>query len=474
LSKSEQNYSQLDKETLSLIFGVKKFHSYIYGREFELITDHKPLVHLLGPKKGIPIMAANRLQRWAVILSGYNYKIKYVESKRNGADGLSRIPLKKQINEEKDVSHLNFIQENVPNAQIQTRNDPILSKNNPPKTELSSWKWPEGPSMRLHADLLGPLNGKMYLIILDAYSKWVEVFTMNSISADQTISKFRDYFSRWGLPITLVTDNGTQFCSHSFELFLKSNGISHITTPIYSPYCNGAAENAVKTIKTSLKKILLSRDRIEEALPKYLFAYRITPHCTTSCSPAELQMGRQLRSRFSLMMPCNKENVSIKQSRQKKDYNGKRSSKIEVGDGVMVKDYRANKNKWSKATVIKKLGNVVFLVKLENGKVIKRHLNQISTIKVPLVNTPTEHSVNLPIVLSQTTSDLTETRCQSDTESDNHQVDVRETTTAIENTNNTSNIESKLLTNEKANLSLLPNTVRRSNRPRKPVTKLDL
>ncbi len=61
LFKSEQNYSQIEKEALSLIFGVKKFHSYLYGRKF--ITDHKLLTTILGPKRGIPPLAAARLQR---------------------------------------------------------------------------------------------------------------------------------------------------------------------------------------------------------------------------------------------------------------------------------------------------------------------------------------------------------------------------------------------------------------------------
>ena len=71
LSPSEKNYSQIGKEALALIFAVKKFHQYLYGRHFTLVTDHKPLLAILGPKKGIPPLAAARLQRWAFQLSAY-------------------------------------------------------------------------------------------------------------------------------------------------------------------------------------------------------------------------------------------------------------------------------------------------------------------------------------------------------------------------------------------------------------------
>ena len=64
LTSSERNYAQLEKEALSLIFGVNKFHQYLYGRKFHLITDHKPLTAILGSKKGIPSLAAARLHSW--------------------------------------------------------------------------------------------------------------------------------------------------------------------------------------------------------------------------------------------------------------------------------------------------------------------------------------------------------------------------------------------------------------------------
>ena len=67
LSPAEKKYAQLEKEALSLIFGIYKFHQYLYGRKFQLVTDHKPLTTILGSQSRIPSLAAARLQRWALI-----------------------------------------------------------------------------------------------------------------------------------------------------------------------------------------------------------------------------------------------------------------------------------------------------------------------------------------------------------------------------------------------------------------------
>ena len=77
LNPAEKRYSQLDKEALAIVFGVCKFHCYLYGRRFLLYSDHKLLIHIFGESKSVPVMASARLQRWAFTLSSYTYTIRY-------------------------------------------------------------------------------------------------------------------------------------------------------------------------------------------------------------------------------------------------------------------------------------------------------------------------------------------------------------------------------------------------------------
>ena len=94
LALAERKYSQLDKEALAIVFGVKRFHQYLFGRPFTILSDHKPLQHLFAETKGIPALASARIQRWALTLSAYNYTIEYKPgATHSNADGLSRLPL---------------------------------------------------------------------------------------------------------------------------------------------------------------------------------------------------------------------------------------------------------------------------------------------------------------------------------------------------------------------------------------------
>ena len=94
LAKVEQKYSQIEKEGLAIIFSVKKFHQYLYGRPFTIYSDHQPLKYLFNGSRLVPVMASSRIQRWALTLGPYQYSIQHRPGKKMGnADALSQLSL---------------------------------------------------------------------------------------------------------------------------------------------------------------------------------------------------------------------------------------------------------------------------------------------------------------------------------------------------------------------------------------------
>lgn len=117
----------------------------MFGRHFILVTDHKSLLYIFGKKKGIPQIAANRLQRWAYFLSVYDYDISFVKSGDHGnTDGLSRLPLMgNDLDSEDDYDCFKFIQTGcIPlserNLKVETSKDKTLSS----VVKYTLFNWP--------------------------------------------------------------------------------------------------------------------------------------------------------------------------------------------------------------------------------------------------------------------------------------------------------------------------------------------
>ena len=149
LNKSEKHYSQMDKEALAIIFGVKKFNQYLFGRKFVLTTDNKALSHILDRNAPLAPLAASRLVRWHLTLSMYNYDIELKSTKNHlNADMLSRLPLPCSA-DEVSVNAINLFQIDIlplSGEQLQqaTLEDRILcpilnylsSENRPPQKNI--------------------------------------------------------------------------------------------------------------------------------------------------------------------------------------------------------------------------------------------------------------------------------------------------------------------------------------------------
>jgi len=224
----------------------------------------------------------------------------------------------------------------------------------------------------------------MYLIIFDAYSKWLNVELMQEITAGKTIQKLRTVFSSHGIPSKIVTDNGPTFHSDQFTDFVNQNGIKHIFSAPYQPSTNGLAERAVQTMKQALRQ-MQGPGSVEDKLSRFLFKYRITPHSTTGVAPCELLMGRQLRSRLDLLhseFTMSRRVEKRQQNQMKVHDNQKPHREFKKGDKVYARDFTLSVQKWVKGVIIDITGPLSYQVRLADGRLLRRHVDSIKLCTV--------------------------------------------------------------------------------------------
>ena len=147
LNSAEQNYSWLEKEGLSCVFGIKWFYSYLFGHSFTLITDHKPLLGLLDGQKPTSPQASARIRRWSLYLSMFEYKLKFRNMTAHAnADALSRLPLPVEPAVSSVPPELVLLVEHLANSPVNasqirdgTRKDPQLA----PIVQFVQQGWPD-------------------------------------------------------------------------------------------------------------------------------------------------------------------------------------------------------------------------------------------------------------------------------------------------------------------------------------------
>ena len=246
--------------------------------------------------------------------------------------------------------------------------------NKPKKAPDHPWIPPQMPMERIHIDFAGPFKGKMFFIIIDAYSKWPEVFVDESFCGKRTVEKLREVMARFGLAKSIVSDNGPQFTSKEFDRFVINNGIRHVRIAPYHPSSNGQVERFVQTLKKALYE---SREEdLEKSLNQFLMVYRNTPHCTTNNTPASKLLCYKPPNLWTRLSDTTKSEIP---------QNGliKGTRNFEINDRVLALNYKKlGETKWENGVVSKKIGNVHYLVKLDIGGVIKKHIDQLRESKM--------------------------------------------------------------------------------------------
>ena len=473
LSLAERNYATVEKEGLALVYAVKKFHQFLFGNKFVMYTDHKPLLGLFAEASPLPARAAARVLRWALLLSAYNYVLKYREGAKNGnADGLSRLPLDARNGDASQkvvsIALVELVKAPVTEVELRqhTRNDPVvgavlqsvlegslgrqegeaykpyksrvtelttesgcllwgsrvvvpeslrdkilmelhevhpgmtrmkalarsyvwwpvldadiestvrrcqtcqMNQSKPAAAPVHAWEFPSTPWERIHIDHAGPTNGNTFLVVVDSFSKWVEVERVRSTDAKTTCAILRKIFATHGLPKVVVSDNGPGFASAEFNVFLKRNGVRHLYSAPYHPSSNGQAERFVRTFKESLKS--MKEGDVDTKLSRFLFRYRITPQTTTGRSPSELLFNRKVRSALSLLKP----DLTATVRRRHESDAGKIGRYLEVGMQVLVSNF-SGVSKWVPGVIVDVRGSSNYTVKLEDGQSVHRHIDQI-------------------------------------------------------------------------------------------------
>lgn len=255
-------------------------------------------------------------------------------------------------------------------------------RSNPPKAKLEKHPVSNYFFEKIHSDFLGPIRGKMILIIVDTYSKWPEAFLMNSTDSETTVNRFRECFSRYGIPRTVETDNGSQYTSEEFCTFLSKNGVRFVTSPPNHPATNGFAENSVKSLKNGLRKALLDPKNqglpLETLLYRYLFSYRNSVHSTTGMTPSSMVFKNKIKTRLDLLSPKGVQ-VMRQTEKQVANHKGSREDIFVEGDRVWCRDYRnPNRRTWAECTVVEVVNERIYFCKVVNEDLVwKRHLNQI-------------------------------------------------------------------------------------------------
>ena len=181
MAPAEKRYSHMDKEALAIIFGLKRFHQFLYGHKFIIYMDHKPLSYLFDPTQAIPHLASSHLQRWALTLSAYTYSIEYKSGKSNSnADAFSRLLLPDTPTDIPMSADTVFLLEKLNDTPVManmikrwTNQDPVLAKVK--HCVLKGW-----PSSVMDS---GPFMNSMFLIIANAHKTWSDIHLTSSSTA---------------------------------------------------------------------------------------------------------------------------------------------------------------------------------------------------------------------------------------------------------------------------------------------------
>ena len=217
------------------------------------------------------------------------------------------------------------------------------------------------------------IKGGSYLVTVDYYSNFIEVDYLSTTTTRQVITKLKGHFARYGIPVQIVTDSGSQFLSRQFKDFTRNWGIGHATSSPEHHKSNGKAEAAVKIAKMMMRKALLDGTDQYEAL----LELRNTPRQDTGVSPAEMMFGRNTRS----MLPSvgtkrirSKRQVTLRRLKRRLairrtyDKGARDLKRLTPGQPVYYQHTEGKKCDWRRGTVRTEHSDRSYTIHIIDGK----------------------------------------------------------------------------------------------------------
>uniref|UniRef100_A0A8C4RHI8 Gypsy retrotransposon integrase-like protein 1 n=1 Tax=Erpetoichthys calabaricus TaxID=27687 RepID=A0A8C4RHI8_ERPCA len=285
-----------------------------------------------------------------------------------------------------------------------------------PSEPLSPHPVPERPYEKVGVDLF-TCHGKDFLMVTDYFSAYPEVCALNTTNSETVIKCLKAVFSRYGVPNVVFSDNGPQFTSLHFKNFAKEWDFVHQTSSPNYPQSNGLVERSIHTIKHLMKK---SKESGSDFY-KSLLIYRSTP-LEHGASPAQLLMGRRLRSNLPMKQTLLKSGMEDKVRKVKENINRKQKiyfdrgtrilPELEIGEEVRIKD--SSTNTWNLQGAVKEqIDPRSYIVETSDGTVLRRNRRDIvvdKTSKEPSkVSTETVEMTTSTSRMSESGRDSSET-----------------------------------------------------------------
>lgn len=269
-----------------------------------------------------------------------------------------------------------------------------------PPEPMNRRPMPDKPWVDLAIDFLGPMpTGEYILVVVDYYSRYMELEVMQKITAQETVTRLKKLFRTWGNPRTITLDNGRQFISREFGDFCRSMGIVLNHSTPYWPQANGQVERQNRSLSKRLKISNALHGDWKKELDDYLILYNNAPHCVTGKAPSELLLGRKLRHKIpqidDLSTPVLGSDFRDRDTQRKFDdktredmKRGSKLSDIQAGDTVLMKNLhpqdKLSTNFGKEQFVVKdKRGSNVTIQSKDTDKCYDRNVSHLKKIVEP-------------------------------------------------------------------------------------------